>query len=51
MFRTHSVETGRVAAEEAEVNAKIIAEAAPWRQSRGSMPANTLTDREYTRIG
>ena len=42
----HSLETGRVAAEEVEVKAKIIAAEAFLKNLTGLMPANALAETE-----
>ena len=44
----HSLATGKVAAEEAEVKAKIMAAKAPLKKATGLIPAKTWADAEYT---
>ena len=48
MESAHSLETGRVAAEEVEVKAKIMAAEAPLKKVMGLMPAKALAETEYT---
>ena len=48
MLSAHSLDTGRVAAEEAEVKAKIMAAEAPLKKAAGLTPAKTLAETEYT---
>ena len=42
------MDTGRVAAEEVEVKAKIMAAKAPLKNLMGLMPAKTWAEAEYT---
>ena len=44
----HSLDTGRVAAEEVDVKANIMAGNAALKNFSGLMPAKTLADIEYT---
>ena len=44
----HFLDTGRVAAEEVEEKAKIMAAKAPLKNLAGLMPAKTWADAEYT---
>ena len=44
----HSLDTGRVAAEEVEVKAKIMAAKAPLKNFTGLMPTKIWADTEYT---